>query len=434
MSRLLLADALTPQDAHPSGYNRTSPPRLGIRTVVGVTLVFFWMFRPQVLHPLFSLALLPAAAGLFCLASSRRLIDRTFALLGPVFFILLAFLILFTFAVDLATDALPVIGARTQFFTTQRLVISLLGAVFIVAILCRWQMRRFRYLLLGAIGVQLAFGLTMILVPDFKRFMYIKVSGYTGSEKMFEEYFFGSRVFGWSEELFFLAPVVMVFASLIFIPRLTVTRACFLVLVVLISLFNARLAIFGVLFGLLIGFKARMLVPSLLLGAGLLAAAVIGGPAAELFLAEFQGGRSRTLDILMADHVHLLLRDGDWIFGGHHYLYAGPNPPAFSDIGLLIILNYGGALYMVAWLALAWSLVLRAFHSNWDRMMAFALFMAASIKGLAFSGNALFALFIALALLGGYRGRMEKPERRRLVPPEAVNLDRETRRHENAGS
>jgi hypothetical protein len=434
MSRLIPVDALGSQAADAAGHYQAGAPRLSIHTLVGVALVFFWIFRPHVLHPLFSLALLPAVAGVLYLASSRRLLERTFAQLGPVFFILLAFLILFSLAVDLATGALSIIGARTQFFTTQRLVISLLGAVFIVAVLCRWQMRRFRYLLLGAIGVQLAFGLAMLLVPDFKRFMYMTVSGYTGSEKMFEEYFFGSRIFGWSEELFFLAPVVMVFASLIFIPRLTVARVGFLVLVVLISLFNARLAIFGVLFGLLIGFKTRLLVPSLLLGAGLFTAAAIGGPAVELFLAEFQGGRSRTLDILLADHVHLLLRDGDWIFGGHHYLYAGPNPPAFSDIGLIIILNYGGAIYLVAWLALAWCLVLRAFHSNWDRMMAYSLFLAASIKGLAFSGNALIALFIALALLGGYRGRIEKTERRLLVPAERVIPGLENPRDAHAGS
>lgn len=418
----------------PLGHYQAGAPRLSIHTVVGSALVFFWIFRPHVLHPLLSLALLPAAAGVLYLASSRQLLERTFSRLGPVFFVLLAFLILFSLAVDLATGAFSVIGARTQFFTTQRLVISLLGAVFVVAVLCRWQMNRFRYLLLGAIGGQLAFGVAMLLVPDFKRFMYITVSGYSGSEKMFEEYFFGSRTFGWSEELFFLAPVVMVFASLIFMPRLTIARVGFLLLVVLISLFNARLAIFGVLFGLLIGFKARLLVPSLLLAAGLFAAAVIGGPAIELFLAEFQGGRSRTLDILLADHVHLLLRDADWIFGGHHYLHAGPKPPAFSDIGLIIILNYGGAIYVGAWLALAWCLVLRAFHSNWNRMMAFSLFLAASIKGLAFSGNALIALFIALALLGGYRGRIEKTGRRLLVPAEEVIPGRESQRDANAGS
>jgi hypothetical protein len=429
-----MADVLSSQALSKPGYYPADAPRLGIHTVAACVLVFFWLFRPQVLHPLFSLALLPAAAGVLYLASSRQLLERTFSLLGPVFFILLAFLVLFSFAVDLATGAFTVIGARTQFFTTQRLVISLLGAVYVVAVLCRWQMTRFRYLLLGAIGAQLAFGLVMILVPDFKRFMYITVSGYSGSEKMFEEYFFGSRIFGWSEELFFLAPVVMVFASLIFIPRLTLARVGFLLLVVLVSLFNARLAIFGVLFGLLIGFRTRLLVPSLVLVAGLFAAAAIGGPAVELFLAEFQGGRSRTLDILLADHVHLLLRNTDWIFGGHHYLHAGPNPPAFSDIGLVIILNYGGAIYSVAWLALAWSLVLRAFPSNWDRVMAYALFLAASIKGLAFSGNALIALFIALALLGGYRGRIANTDRRLVLPAKRVTPGRESQRDENAGS
>jgi hypothetical protein len=429
-----MAHALRTQAVHAPGHYQASAPRLSVNTVAACALVFFWMFRPQVLHPLFSLALLPAAAGAIYLASSRQLVERTFSQLGPVFFILLAFLILFSLAVDLATGAFTVIGARTQFFTTQRLVISLLGAVFVVAVLCRWQMRRFRYLLIGAIGAQLVFGLAMLLVPDFKRFMYITVSGYTGSEKMFQEYFFGSRIFGWSEELFFLAPVVMVFAALIFVPRLTIARVGFLLLVVLISLFNARLAIFGVLFGLLIGFRTRMLVPSLLLVAGLFAAAAVGGPAIELFLAEFQGGRSRTLDILLADHVHMLLRNTDWIFGGHHYLHAGPSPPAGSDIGLIIILNYGGAIYSVAWLALAWCLVLRAFPSNWDRVMAYSLFLAASIKGLAFSGNALVALFIALALLGGYRGRMQNTERRLLVPAEGITPGPESRRDASAGS
>jgi hypothetical protein len=401
-----MSQFLAPNIAVRPNLDGNTSSRLSVFSLFAGMIVFFWIFRPQVLHPFGSLALIPAIAGLFCLVGNPGILQRTFTALGPAFFLLLGFLTLFSLSVDFFTGAFSSIGARSQFFTTQRLVVSLLGAVYIVAILCRWKLDRFRRLILLAIAAQLAIGIAMFFAPELKRFMYITISGYSGSEKIFEEYFFGSRIFGWSEELFFLAPVVMVFASLIFIPKLTVLRTCFLLLVVVISLFNARLAIVGVFFGLLVGFRGKMFAPALVLVAGLVAAAAVGGPAIELFLAEFEGGRSRTLDILLSGHVHVLLHDADWIFGGHHYLHAGPNPPAFSDIGLIIILNYGGIIYMVGWLALAWCLVRRAFHSNWDRVMAYSLFLAASIKGLAFSGNALMALFIGLALLDGYRGRL----------------------------
>jgi hypothetical protein len=368
-------------------------------------MLFAWLFRPQLLHPLGSLALLPAAAGVICLLTNRALLERVFARLGPAFFILLAFLSAYALAADAMTGALGIIGARSQFFTTQRLVISLLGAIFIVAVLCRWQAGRFRMLFMLALGMQLIIGIAMLAAPEFKTFMYQSVSGYSGTEKLFEDYFFRTRIFGWSEELFFLAPVVMAFGALLFIPRLDPWRSMFLLAIVVLALLNARLALLGVLFGLLIGFRGHLLAPVLLLLAGLAAVASIGGPAVELVLADFEGGRSRTLDILLEGHIHFLLRGIEWLAGGYRYLHAGPNPPAFSDIGLIITLNYGGAIYLLAWLALVWCLVRRAFHSNWDRIMAYGLFLLVSIKGLAFSGNALVAFFIALALLDGYRGR-----------------------------
>jgi hypothetical protein len=394
--------AAPPAAAERAGADASS---IDAATLFASAMLFAWLFRPQLLHPLGSLALVPAAVGLACLVTNRALRERVFTRLGPAFFILLVFLSAYALAADAMTGALGLIGARSQFFTTQRLVISLLGAIFIVAVLCRWQPGRFRLLFMLALGMQMIIGIAMLAAPEFKTFMYQSVSGYTGAEKMFEDYFFRTRIFGWSEELFFLAPVVMAFGALLFIPRLDPWRALFLLAVVVLALLNARLAILGVLFGVLVGFRGHLLAPSLLLLAGLGAVAYIGGPAVELVLADFEGGRSRTLDILMEGHIHFLLRGVEWLAGGYRYLHAGPNPPAFSDIGLVITLNYGGAIYLLAWLALVWCLVRRAFHSNWDRVMAYGLFLLVSIKGLAFSGNALVAFFIALALLDGYRGR-----------------------------
>lgn len=376
---------------------------------VGAMLVFFWAFRPQVLHPLGSLALVPAAGGVAVFISYPTVARRVWRSLGAGFFFLLAFILAWSLLIDISTNAFSRVGASSQFFAAIRLLVTLFGAVFVIGAICRWEFWRFRRLILLSITAQIMLAFMMISWPEFKSFMYLVVSGYSGSEKIFRSHFILSRGFGWSEELFYLMPVAMVFATALFMKKIDLRNMVFLAVIVIVALFNARLGVLGLIAGLFVRFGFRASVPSVVvLIVFFTVASLTALPAFDLVLADIDDGRSRTLDALLSSHIHFPSQVDQWVLGAHKYLYADSQRNLVSDIGWIIILNYGGIVYAIAWGALMIIICIKAFPRRFDALVVLGMVVLAGFKGLVFSGNALIAVLLALALLGGYRKNRQK--------------------------
>ncbi len=274
--------------------------------------------------------------------------------------------------------------------------------MFWVSFILREDLGRLARSVIGVVFLQVLLGLLMLLYPPLKKMFYINLSGYTGEERLLTDYFL-ARGFGWSEELFYLAPVFMLFSIVLFFGFFRFIYS-FLVLIgaVVVAFFNARIAVLGLFFGFFLRLGLVKTIPLFIfvLGVIIICLSYFGGQAAEQFLGEFSGGRLRTLQILWDHHVHYLLAGVENILGSHVYLY-GSKQNIISDIGWVILINYGGWFYFAAWLGIVFILSLKAFPKRGQGLVVFVFIFLLGCKGIVTSGNAVMALLLALVFIGG---------------------------------
>lgn len=389
-------------------YPRAASLHRVLVTPICVVIFFSFYFRPQILHPAGSLLLVPATLGLLGAICKPALFNRFAARLGFSFFLVLAFIFLWSLVIDFFSGGFTKAGLRSQSAVVLRFMLTILASFFVAMIVSGDREEAFRKFTIYAIAAQVFLGFLMFFFPEAKHLFYSGISGYTGEEKVFREHFYHSRIFGWSEELFFTAPVFMALATVYFWPaRFSFTYSVFSFSTLLISLFNARLALLGFVLGAGKRFSWGQLVVFVLFFSFLIAVVLAVSwdmPAVQLFLADFQGGGSRTVSILLDRHIHFLFEDvAEMLFGVQEYLYAVPNRERSSDIGWVIILNYGGVVYLFLWLCLVIVVLAKAFPYPKQFFFGLLLVVAAAFKGLVFGGNALMAFLLCLAILRGGR-------------------------------
>ncbi|HGY1015883.1 TPA: hypothetical protein ACNUUK_004230 [Aeromonas salmonicida subsp. smithia] len=378
-----------------------------LKKALVVLLTFFYFFRPQLFHPMLSTALIPAAIGWFQFMFNKNIRMLTWQRTGVLFWFSFSFIFLWALFIDLGTGGILSAGPRSFTASNIRfLFVTVGGGICIALVFARGDKKELMSLMVKAVVTQIAIGIVMLFFPELKRFIYIYISGYSGSEKIFYDWFFYTRIFGWSEELFYLAPVLMTFIlSLFFYKPQRIFSNLFFIVSIAISLMNARLAILGVIWGLMIrtGFIKTtlfflLLVPLVL---GVMTLYFQDNPIYNLIFSEFEGGRSRTFDILIEHHLIWLGKDSfDFILGPMAYVHAGERKVTV-DIGWLIIGNFGGVLFILAWVALLISLCDKAFVTMQLKLLAFIMLALFGFKGLLFSSNAIINMMVVFSLIGG---------------------------------
>ncbi|EKO3694619.1 hypothetical protein P0F02_002727 [Vibrio metschnikovii] len=378
-----------------------------ITNVFAVILVFFYIFRPQILHPLLSTALLPAAIGFVFFLLSKNTRQLLWQRTGCLFWLCLFFILSWSIIIDLSTGGISNAGARSFTISNIRfLIVSVFGGVCISLFLsegCKFQLLKW---MLNATLLQVFIGLCMLIVPEFKRFVYVNISGYTGSEKIFYDWFFYTRIFGWSEELFYLAPVFMSFIlTFFYFSKSSIKVVLFYFISISIALMNARLAILGLLWGAFsrIGVLKTIKVVAVITPVIIFLVTLFfnDNPIYDLIFSEFYGGRSRTLDILIQDHL-IWLGSGfeDVILGPMTYVHAGERDVTV-DIGWLIIANFGGLPYLLFWTLLIATICDKSFSTVQMKLIAFCFVSLLAFKGLFFTSNSIINMLIAFSLVGG---------------------------------
>lgn len=377
--------------------------KLTIKDLVAVLLVFFYLFRPQILFPVFSSSLLVAFLGFCLIVSNKANFKDCFMKLGSPSLLLYLALLLWALGIDLLVGGFQEQGFRAISVGIIRLgAINIVGAYFIVNYLCDGSYYKFRRILLAAILFQLLLGLLMFISVDFKVFIYKYLSGYNGSEKLFKPHFIESRIFGWSEELFFLAPVAMVFSVVFFYEKFSFTYIVFSIMILLISFMNARLSIVALGFAFLL--RAGVIKGAILMffSIGLSLLLLLNysdSPIVTWFMSDFSDGRSQTLDILLENHIVWTLDNWFSVLVGNG-VYTFGNSDEISDIGWLIIFNFGGGVFALLWVLFLFSVIKKAFNSYFIIFTILLFMFVLNIKGLAFSSNAMLGILLCLCFLG----------------------------------
>jgi len=372
-------------------------------------LIFFALvFRPGIYAPSLSLSLpIFVLVFLYFVLKPWNLIGFL-AKIGWFKIYLVLFILLVSLIYDLSTGALGLMGGRSQFFTTLRFIVYAAAAYWFINVLI---VSYDDFVKVGSVAVifQILLALGMFMIPDMKIFFYKVLSGYDGSEKIFREYFFDVRIFGWSEELFYTAPVFVLLFSLMIAIKSGFAFYIYRLFSFLFALVNARISI--VVFILYLSRIKFLMLFSIMMFVGVLSFILFydvitsQSTVAAYILDDLSSGESRTLQILFG-HIIFPSNVSSWLFGSGVYLYGGVGQ-VYSDIGHVIILNYGGLFYFLSWLLLFFLILKDSFSSLWFSFLIFSIFMLLGVKGLIFSGNAMtfymFCMFFLVKKFGYFQ-------------------------------
>jgi hypothetical protein len=369
-------------------------------TFLKVAFAFIAFFRPAIAHPSLPSTFFILPFVLIQLARSKGGLWRPLALLRAGAFAL-GFVLIWSLSIDILTGKLFVLGFRSQFATAVRFVLYVYIAYAFVFLVCKSREDLDKTILL-AVLVQCVIAAFMYADNRFKTFFYSTMSGYTGREKIFRDHFFDVRIFGWPEELFYVAPAMMLSAVIILYRAVFIKWISAVLIVSIVAIFNARISLVALL---LLGKDKKglgllaLILCFVFFGGDVIYSLKQGGAGRivgilEYILADFEGGGSRTLRILLG-HVFFPSSFLGWVFGEGRYFYGG-SADVISDIGYIISLMYGGVIYLFFWIFLFVYIIFRASRDFFMFSSLLAIFSILAFKGLIFSGNSMTMLVLVL--------------------------------------
>ena len=370
-----------------------------IKKFYKIALFFAAFFRPAIISPSIpsTVIVLPSLAAWLMKRPDQLLRPIKKLELGalPLFFILA-----WSFAIDLYSGGLLEMQVRSQSATVLRFVLYIYIAYFFVERLTK-DRSELANIILWTVSVQTLIALVMLADIRVKLFFFETLSGYTGAEKVFREHFFTVRIFGWSEELFYAAPAMMLSVLILFYRASYLKWVSATSLVAVVAILNARVSALAVILFFSQGRGiATVSAAAIALALGGGTALTLSSNAGQIYeisnyvFSDFSGGGSRTLNILQR-HIFYPQNVFEWIFGSHVYYY-GDTAVLKSDIGYVITLMFGGIVYLGAWVLLLARIIIGCTNSWVTRALLGAIFIGLGVKGLIFSGNAMTLLILVM--------------------------------------
>lgn len=272
-------------------------------------------------------------------------------------------------------------------------VMSFCSALAIVHMLLKGKVSRLKGALLVCISIQLMFFVVLYSAPELK-FLVYAMFGMQDSPNLFEWNLF-TRGFGVGAELNFTAPIVTAIIAL-----LLFRNWLFKAVVVLSQLANTTLAIFSLVF------LARHLV-SFIIVIGAVSLSYLYLPAfASLvqeilprFSTELLSGFAITATELL--HRHLIYEGRtivDLFFGTGVNLLPETGKEHSSDIGWIIMVNYGGLFSVILVMVFVLTVIAVTPFNIVTKALLFGCALILNTKGFVLGPNAFFFFLFLVAL------------------------------------
>jgi hypothetical protein len=247
------------------------------------------------------------------------------------------------------------------------------------------------FLMRFAVLLQLFFFCLLYLMPEYKPVVY-GLFGASDSVNLLD-WNKTSRGFGIGAEINYTGPVIT--AIIAFISFRSFFMKAF---VALSQIANANTTIIAVLYFLNKGHFKRIsllviILSSIFYGLGLDLGLIL--PRLDQ---EMQSGFTMTIMYLISDHFIILNKSYvDYCFGVPIMIMPGANKYFSSDSGWIIMLNYGGLLFITLFVALLVILITRLKSSLWLKMFLLFVGLLLNFKGLVLGPNAYFFILFLLS-------------------------------------
>ncbi|RJT27293.1 hypothetical protein [Buttiauxella izardii] len=355
-----------------------------INKVVSFLIFFVVFFRLSLLSPYVYLALIPALYGFYILLSSlvnlkqfKIKLDASTMSWG-----VLAVILIVSILFDCYQDNLSV-QSSFSFRIIMIFVLSFLPALALSKLLNK-EKSKLESIMILSFWLQILIFFIMYFNINAKIFLY-NIFGMGDSVNLWAQNE-SVRGFGLSGEINFMTPFLMVFMSFFVIQK----KYLLLILVCLTQIINSNMAVVAILFALTFSnIKLTFKIFAVLITGTVIYA--LGAVLFPRFYAEFvNSGGMRTISGLIAQHVISLhsLDVYSILFGFQQNISSAiPNLAVFSDMGWVILFNYGGVVYIILFMLFLAFLSLAAFGKSKLALVWFLVGVLFNIKGLAFGPN-----------------------------------------------
>ncbi|EAN1750365.1 hypothetical protein D8T88_17970 [Salmonella enterica] len=369
-------------------------------------LIFFVVFfRLSLFYPYFYFALIPAVFGFFVfiknINNKSSVIIRNQSQLFV--FIMLVMITIFCFAYDLFQKSIDV---QSSFFIRMSMlvVLSILPAYFLVYNL-KGDESRLKKIIILSIWIQIVLFLLMYFSDGAKHTLY-SIFGMGDSVNLLDQ---NDRVrgFGLSTEINYMSPFLMIFLCFFILQN----KYFLLLMTCLTQIVNSNMAVLAIVTALVF---SKIKLSTKIIAIIFLSIIVfsIGSILFPRFYDEFiNSGGTRTLEILIQQHV-FTIGTIDWFtsfFGFQQNISSSiPDLSVSSDMGWVIMFNYGGGLFILQFILLLVALSIAAFGHTKLAFVWFLVGILFNTKGLALGPNGYMFITFIYIFMRCYRAYEEK--------------------------
>jgi hypothetical protein len=361
-----------------------------------ISFIFFCVFfRISLLHSNLYLSLIVSfvVMPLFFYKKVRVSFVRSLSLSVILCFI---FLCVWSFAIDLLTGNIFTSISTSFFFRLiSMLLLSIIPAFAISEFYLKGNDVKLVTILKYAFLLQTIFWFLSYFSPEVKTLLY-SLMGASGSTNLNESNM-GSRGFGLSNEINYTTPFIMVFIALSFFKNILYSA-----IISITQLFNSNMVLFSILLSFIKG-KINIIIKLMLIIIAIFLVITVAVEYLPRLKSEINSGGLRTVTALWEKHVFFLGSNSfDWLFGNFRYIYHKQDTYS-SDIGWIILLNYGGLIFISGFVFLLLNLCFKCAIDKLSFVLWFLVALLLNTKGVLLGPNA-FIFFTFLTLFHKYKG------------------------------
>lgn len=362
--------------------------------ILAVFLFFVTLFRVSLISPNFYLALLPAFGGiiLLCIKVISGSLKLNFSFKATFLMFLVFFSTAYCFILDLSQDYFSVNASFSARIITI-IIFSILPAYFISEKYINTRKISLKKLIYVSFVIQTVFFFITYASPDLKKVIYV-IFG-LGDSVILTDDFIRLRGFGLSGEINFMTPFLMVFLSLLMFNK----NWLFKVVILLTQIINSNLAVFGFALGLISRktkayTKIFSVVSVFLIFQAMLSYNIFRDYFPRFyneFLEDSDGGL--TTASLLNDHVFTVRKIDPltFLFGFQENVSSTINSNQhFSDIGWVIMFNYGGMILILLFISIIIVLSFMSFQSKKLALIWLTVGLILNTKGMIVGLNGYF--------------------------------------------
>ncbi|MEW9027813.1 hypothetical protein AB2475_16805 [Salmonella enterica] len=295
---------------------------------------------------------------------------------------------------------------QSSFFirTLMLVVLSILPAYLLVCNL-KGDESRLKKIIILSIWIQIVLFLLMYFSDGTKHTLY-SIFGMGDSVNLLDQ---NDRVrgFGLSTEINYMSPFLMIFLCFFILQN----KYFLLLLTCLTQIVNSNMAVLAIVTALVFSRikLSTKIIAMIFLSIIVFSVGVIVFPR---FYDEFiNNGGTRTLEILIQQHV-FTIGTVDWFtsfFGFQQNISSSiPDLPVSSDMGWVIMFNYGGGLFILQFVLLLFALSVAAFGRTKLALVWFLVGILFNTKGLALGPNGYMFITFIYIFIRRYRENEEK--------------------------